>query len=162
MRRGVASNLVELAAFAAVEPPRLAPRFPANNQCASAAQRLTPGGGGCAHVVLRNRRHCRRTRKIQELCRMRPAARFPGASPASRRKSGCRFLWPRAGPSASAEGASVPTPIASFNLRKVQVNTVLRHSERIVEQFADLLRQLAVHFAGQAADAADVYKGCVT
>jgi len=52
--------------------------------------------------------------------------------------------------------------VARFDLGEVEVNTILRDPERIVQQLADLLRELPVHVFGQPANAPDVHKGRVT
>ena len=43
------------------------------------------------------------------------------------------------------ERLPIPSPVARFNLREIQINAVGRHAKRFVQEVADLLRQLPVH-----------------
>jgi len=52
--------------------------------------------------------------------------------------------------------------MAGLDIGEVEVNAIWRDSERFVQQFADLLRELAVHLAGQPANTPDVHKSRVT
>ena len=52
--------------------------------------------------------------------------------------------------------------MARLDIGEVEVNAIWRDSERIVQQLADLLRQLPVHAVGQPANAPDIHKGRVT
>ena len=51
---------------------------------------------------------------------------------------------------------------AGLDIGEVEVNAIWRDSERIVQQLADLLRELAVHLASQPANAPDIHKSRVT
>ena len=58
----------------------------------------------------------------------------------------------------SPERIAVPAPVGGGNVGEVQVNPVRRHAEGFFQQTADLLRELLIHAAAQAADAADVHE----
>src|SRR5208283_5479987 len=69
-----------------------------------------------------------------------------------------KFLWPRPGPSQSPKRVVVPAPMARLDIREVEVNAIWGNSEIIVQQLADLLRELPVHHAGQPANAPDIHE----
>src|SRR5215470_7993373 len=55
-------------------------------------------------------------------------------------------------PAWSAKGTSVPTPVRRFHLGKIQVNTLRRNPNGILQQFANLLGELVGHVAVESAD----------
>jgi len=66
-----------------------------------------------------------------------------------------------ADPSPSPKRVAIPAPMAGLDIGEVEVNAIWRNSERIVQQLADLLRELPVHHAGQPANAPHIHKGRV-
>ncbi len=66
------------------------------------------------------------------------------AFPVAAKRGSVEVISPQGGPSRSPEGASVPTPAAGFHVGEIQVNPAGCNPEEILEQLADLLRELAV------------------